>query len=239
MRTVSGHATITLQGRAAVDAASPREASVEAWLRWTFGVACPGCGVGLGVGRPGPFCADCGRTAELAGPGRTLAVAQGWVQVVARWRYGGAVAAAVQRIKFAGAPPCLNGLAEGTEALLRELAGPGPLTLMPVAPQRRRLARRGFHLPDRLASAMAASDPGLRIDAGLRRLDVHPPRSLRPELQPDFALAPSSGAGPVWLIDDVVTTGATLRRVAAALQTAGRPLSGAICLCDARGRSVD
>ncbi len=209
---------------------------MEPWLRWLFGVACPGCGIGLPVGRVGPFCELCAVTVQAAGPPWRLDLPGGGVPIVGRWRYCGGLAAAVQRIKFVGAQPSLRGLTGGMDERLRGLAGPGRLTLVAVAPQERRLRQRGFHLPDRLAAALAAGDSQLVVDGGLRRLDLHPPRSLRPELLPVFVASPSRRRQPVWLIDDVVTTGLTLRRVAAALALAGRPVAGAICLCDARTR---
>lgn len=208
-------------------------------LRWMFGHACVGCGCGLPVGRDPVFCAICTISVSRAGHAIDLQTAAGSMPVVGLWRYGGAIASAIQRIKFGGAQPQLDGLVVGMGSALRQLAGPDSLALVPIPPQLRRLRGRGFHLPDRLAAALAADDPGLRIDRRLRRLDHHPPRSLRSDLMPEFVAPTAICRQPTWLIDDVVTTGITLIRAAAAMQAVGRPVAGAICLCDARPARAD
>lgn len=202
--------------------------------RWLFGRQCCACGAVLAVGCAAPFCGDCAPAAERVGRWSHLRLPGADLPVLAGWSYGGAVAAAVQRIKFGGAQPGLEGLVEELGDGLYHRAGGGPLALMPIPPQRQRLRGRGFHLPDRIAEALARGCRSWRVHHLMRRADLNPPRTLRPDLRPGFVAWPDRRGLPIWLVDDVLTTGTTLGLATAALSARGVSVAGAICLCDAR-----
>ena len=203
-------------------------------LRWLFGAPCHGCGEALAVGVAAPFCDVCASAAEPVLGWSQLQLGAAELPVATGWSYGGAVAAAVQRIKFGGAQPDLEGLVAGLHQRLRQRAEGGELLLLPIPPQPQRLRQRGFHLPDRLASALARGHGPWQVRRLLRRVDLNPPRTLRPDLQPRFLARPAQAAPPIWLVDDVLTTGTTLRLACDALLARGWGVAGAICLCDAR-----
>jgi len=128
----------------------------------------------------------------------------------------------------------LRGLAPGPLAATRELArravvyapGPAPDVVVPVPLHRNRLRQRGFN-PARELAASVAREAGARLapkaiarvrdtpsqtglDAGARK------RNLR-----DALSVPGAVPERVWLVDDVITTGATTREAARALRVAG------------------
>ncbi|WP_139826392.1 ComF family protein [Derxia lacustris] len=141
-------------------------------------------------------------------------------------------------LKFGAALPNAPALASLIELALRarhaDLAG---WWLLPVPLAPARLATRGYNQADRIARALAAGT-GARVDNGalLRRLDTPAiarlGRAARTRaLTGAFALAPGAQqrlAGQrIALIDDVMTTGATLRAAALSLAPL-RP--GALCV---------
>jgi predicted amidophosphoribosyltransferase len=144
------------------------------------------------------------------------------LEVWAPLAYEGPARAIVRRLKFHGAVA----LADHMAAAVVANAPPGlldlPLVPVPSPPARRRL--RGFCHAELLAQAVARRSglPFVRMlaRAGDTRRQVGRARAERLRTPPRFR-AVEPGSAEVVLVDDVVTTGATLGACARALAEAG------------------
>ena len=173
------------------------------------GPACPRCG------EPGPATAPCG--ACLASPPAFLSVAAGGL-------YGGPLAEAVQALKYGGRPAVARPLGrwlQGQVALPRGAA----VTWVPLA--RRRRLQRGYDQAALLAGHLARAARGRLLRGALRRTRETPTqvgrsRAARARNVAGAFSASGAVAGlDLWLVDDVVTTGATADAAARALLDAG------------------
>ena len=136
--------------------------------------------------------------------------------------YEGPARAIVRRFKFHSATALADHMAAviAANAPARLLAH--PLVPVPTPPRRRRA--RGFCQATLLAEALAART-GLPVLELLERAGAAPrqvgrARGQRLRVPPGFS-AVRQGAGTVLLVDDVVTTGATLGACAQALRAKG------------------
>jgi predicted amidophosphoribosyltransferase len=155
--------------------------------------------------------------------------------VVAVWPHAGAAADLVRELKYGRATTVVTELAVAMAAVAPSA---DVVTWVPASPARRR--RRGFDQGELLARAVARR-LGLRTRRALRRIDDEPQTSRGRDgrlLGPDFA-----GGGrrlrftpTVLLIDDVVTTGSTLRSAAQVLRARG---AGRVCGLVATGAVRD
>ena len=217
---------------------------------------CPACHVRLSRGPA--FCRTCGRDAvrRLRRPPRV------WVHggdhpvfpVIAAGPLVGAWGRAVRAYK-ADPTPGVSGVVLPPMLRVARCAREGmgiasgePVTLVPVPMAAVRRRERGFNPAEELARALAAGTGWTSVPDGLERRQYRRPlRGLsaqrrREEVAGAFAAGPGLArlAGSrVVLVDDVVTTGATLRVAIEALRAAGMTPAGALALARTRrpGRS--
>jgi ComF family protein len=203
---------------------------------------CVGCADALAA--HDGFCAACAASLEPAPP----RMVPGLDRVVVSYAYGGAVRAAVHRLKYAGAewvaPVLAASLGQGEHGPdAVHPPGPrsaldGPRLVVPVPLSSARLAARGFNQALVLARAAPLGPADTVVPDGLTRraggagdAQVGRSRSERfRAVEGAFGVRePARWAGAhVVLVDDVVTTGATLAALAAVLRAAGA------CVVEAR-----
>ncbi len=193
--------------------------------------ACQVCGRWPG----GPVCAPCLQT-FVPPEGHAPSVANGAIStIVTAVDYGYPWDRLITRFKFSG--DC--GLAPALAAVLASAAGLGQLAarcdlVVPIPLSLDRLAQRGYNQSWELARRLAGWHPTLRGKgrplAMTRRGGLPDQHTLNRRQRLDnldraFAVAPQFVKGlrgaHVMLVDDVVTTGATLQKAAHALLAAG------------------
>ncbi|MDQ0796041.1 ComF family protein [Streptomyces sp. B1I3] len=212
---------------------------MSAWWREITGLVLPvACG---GCGRPRTeLCETCAAVLEAA-PRRVRPTPEpaGLPLVYAVAPYGSAVRAVLLAHKERGALGLAGPLGGALAAAVRAGAGctggTGPLLLVPVPSARRATAARGHDPTRRIALAAAAvlrrSGTPARVLAVLRqRRAVADQAGLGArERQANLAGALDVavggrdllGGGRVWLVDDLLTTGASLTEAARAVRAAG------------------
>lgn len=128
----------------------------------------------------------------------------------------------------------LQPLLSGLQALQLPRRGPRAVLLVPIPGWRRRPNPLPGLIADQLAAGLGLcrrnllerSHPVLgqhRLGGKLRQANQEGSFRLRPE-------ASSQRPSPLLLVDDILTTGATLRHAALCLEQAGWPVLGAACL---------
>jgi ComF family protein len=187
-----------------------------------------------------PLCGDCRRRLRWLGtdPVAVAPGVDGWAPVA----YGGPAQSAVAALKFRGAVRVAHAMA----AQVCANAPPGwldaaALVPVPLHPARRR--RRGFNQAERLAAAIAHRS-GVPLHDCLTRAG---PRATQMGRGREQRLAGLAGAiavrprtrlppGRLLIVDDVMTTGATLAACARALHDAGATGVAALTYARTPGR---
>gem|GEM_PF-2585209 len=212
-----------------------------------FGRSCAGCDGRLAIGESALWCVACGDAIVPAFDSRRLVpermdtgLTDTGLTVHARWMYGGPVRDAVVAAKGRGGAGATSLIADAVRVLshrvgaLSDSSATQRAVLIPVPPHRARFRQRLGHLPDRFAAALHRSGVGgFALDA-LRRTDDLPTRRRGLKAQPTFVPGAVKERRRAILVDDVVTTGATLLAAATCATEAGWDVVAAVCLADAR-----
>ena len=146
---------------------------------------------------------------------------EGVDEVWAGWCHEGAAAELVRALKYGRVTTAVTPIADRMASVAAPAQAADVVTWVPCSPTRRR--ERGFDPAELLARALARR---LRLRARrlLRRLDDEPQtaRTRAGRLAgPGLAARPGRLRGSVLVVDDVCTTGSTLRVAAAALRAGG------------------
>lgn len=183
------------------------------------GPRCPQCGfpyAGQAVGDGKPATTLCGVC---------LAERPPWRAFVYHGLYKGTLRELILRFKFGGDLALARLLAGWLEDAARCLPAPDAILAMPQHPAH--LRRRGFNQAQELARALhfATAFP-LRADLLARIRDSAPQATLNAKLRATnvrgvFNASPAAKDMRLWLIDDVMTTGNTLKEATRALLAAG------------------
>lgn len=205
---------------------------------------CPGCGT-----EGAPICARCvpAINARVDLPaGSPLGLAEGppdpLIQLEWCAPFSGTLRRALHALKYAGERRLAQPLGEAVAARWRR-AGAGGQLLVSIPVHARRRSERGYDQAELIAAA-AAGALGLPWMPALERRRATAPQYLLDRRQRatnvNEAFAVRSGARPavsgrwVVLVDDVVTTGATLCAAAGALMDAGAVAVSAVTVARER-----
>jgi ComF family protein len=146
---------------------------------------------------------------------------------ISAYAYAFPVDRLVQAFKYQGRLALAEWCADAIVAARLRNPAPAPthLVALPLAPERQR--ERGFNQAAEIARALTARTGAEMIDAGVRRVRSTTPQAALPwderatNIRGAFACAVDLGGMNIAVVDDVMTTGATLAEFARTLKAAG------------------
>ena len=177
-----------------------------------------------------PRCPRCGAPATGLGD---CPVCKDWPEdavSAAAYRYGYAppLDAAIRQMKYRGAYRVAEWMGDDVAELIRREGFDDCDLLVPVPMHPRRLRERGHNQARSIAEAVSIKTGKVLVDALARVVNTRQQARLDADLRKENlreAIAPAAGTNVrgkrVLLIDDVITTGATMNACAAALYSAG------------------
>lgn len=183
-----------------------------------------------------PFCPECWAPLTLSRPARLDCA-----PLVVLGAYAEPLSTAIVRFKYQGRPELSRPLARLLAPEIDDALLPRDAVLVPVPLHPRRLASRGYNQAALLAQELAAlrqrkCQPRLLRRARETERQVGKSHTERRE-NPDGAFElRQTGPARVVLVDDVVTTGSTVRACAQALAAGGIELSAVVALAHAEQR---
>jgi len=172
-----------------------------------------------------PLCALPGAAGAVCGT--CLHTPPPWTRVEALYAYADPADLLVHALKYRGELAVAGFLADALAAGLVERAAAMPDLLLPMPLHPRRLRERGFNQAARIAQHLARRLAlPLDLAACTRVRDTPPqvslPRSARQaNIRRAFACSPAVAGKRVALIDDVMTSGASLAELAQTVRLAG------------------
>ena len=198
-----------------------------------------------GCGAPGtPWCAECAKILTV-GPDQPHLITprlDPGVPVLSLGRYAGPRRKAIVAVKEHGRTDLIGPLARALHDGVAHLLSWGildvPLTVIPAPTRRSSARRRGGDPVTRIAQAATSGHPGLTVVQALRlkaftRDSVGLSSAGRQRNVAGRIRTTSDVAGPVLIVDDVVTTGATVCESIRVLQTGRAHVVAVVALANA------